>query len=138
MANNYWLGRKMSEAHKRAISNGVKKNLPSTAFEKGKHFHPITEFKKGQTENDKNINWKGDKVGYFALHNWISRKLGKANKCEANPKHTLTAIRFEWANISNKYLRDFNDWIQLCKSCHMKFDNVTQRAWETRKGATFL
>jgi hypothetical protein len=29
---------------------------------------------------------------------------------------------FQWANISKKYLRDFSDWMQLCASCHAKYD----------------
>jgi len=30
--------------------------------------------------------------------------------------------RYEWANISGEYKRDVSDYIQLCPSCHRKFD----------------
>ena len=85
----------------------------------GKHYSLDTEFKKENVEGEKNVNWKGDEVGYYALHQWIQRKLGKATKCEyCNKEHN----RIHWANISGKYKRDLDDWIQLCPSCHIYFD----------------
>lgn len=68
-------------------------------------------------------NYKGDNAGYFAIHNWIRKKLGSPKKCEhcktENPK-----TRYEWANISRKNKREPSDWIRLCKKCHSKFDEV--------------
>ncbi len=107
-------GKPLSLAHRRAISEGIKRHLPKTAWQKGQHFSPQTEFKKGQTAGEKNHWWKGDKVGYFALHNWIQRK-------------------FEWANKSGEYKRDLTDWIRLCTPCHAKYDDYVNKAWITRK-----
>ena len=36
--------------------------------------------------------------------------------------------RFEWANISGEYKRDLNDWMNLCVSCHKKYDYTGQKA----------
>jgi len=80
----------------------------------------LTEFKKGHGLKEENVNWKGDKVGYHALHSWVNRKLGKPNKCEICG--TETAKNYEWANKNHKYKRDLNDWIRLCRFCHRKFD----------------
>ncbi len=69
----------------------------------------------------KNSNsWKGDKVGYFALHDWVRKQLGKPKKCE----HCgiSKAKKFEWANKSGEYKREIGDWIRLCTSCHLKYD----------------
>lgn len=74
--------------------------------------------------------WKGDKVGYGALHTWIQHKLGKPRKCE--DCKSITALRYEWANISGKYSRDLSDWKRLCKSCHIKFDNSINKGWKTK------
>jgi len=64
-------------------------------------------------------NWVGDKVSYSALHIWVRRNLGKPNKCE----HCgVTEGTFEWANKSHNYKRDLEDWIRLCKKCHIKYD----------------
>lgn len=71
---------------------------------------------------ENNLNWKGDNVGYHALHNWVSRNLGTPNICEHCGKSGLKGRYIDWANKSQKYLRDLSDWIRLCKSCHKIYD----------------
>lgn len=68
-------------------------------------------------------NWKGDKVGYWALHSWVYRNWGKPKKCEkCNRKEKL-----EWANITGIYSREKEDWMQLCKYCHRKIDAINPK-----------
>lgn len=86
--------------------------------QKGKHLSLRTEFKKGENQDKKNINWRGNNVGYYALHTWVIRKLGKASichKCGSDKK-------VQWANKSWEYKRDINDWIELCFKCHRIYD----------------
>lgn len=71
-------------------------------------------------KGSKNHQWKGDRVGYSALHKWINNYLTKPNQCALC--ETTVSSRFEWANVSGKYLRNFSDWFYLCKSCHTKYD----------------
>ena len=66
---------------------------------------------------NKNPNWKGREITYMGLHTWIKRKYHLPKVCEKCGKK-----KPEWANKSGKYLRDRNDWIPLCRSCHMKYD----------------
>ena len=76
-------------------------------------------------------HWKGDKVGYTGLHIWIKQWYGNPISCEhcgvQGKKVFSGGNRYrwtiEWANISGDYLRDRNDFIGLCKSCHMRFDS---------------
>jgi len=78
--------------------------------------------------------WKGNHVGYKCLHKWINRWYGKADKCD-NPNCSHESKRFHWANKTGKYLRDINDWIKLCSSCHAKFDKINigrSRDWHGR------
>lgn len=70
-----------------------------------------------------NHKWKGDEVGYFGLHNWVRRTLGKPNKCEHCNDISLNGRQYHWANKSQKYLRDKDDWIRLCVKCHKKYDS---------------
>ena len=76
---------------------------------------------------DKHYNWKGDKVGYRALHTWVEKKLGKpsfCNFCErTEPPEGKGHKRsyFQWANVSQEYKRDIYDWVRLCYLCHNKF-----------------
>jgi len=63
----------------------------------------------------KNPMWKGDKVGYFSLHEWIKRYKPQPKLCEICKKKPS----YDLANKSGKYLRDLTDWEYLCRSCHM-------------------
>ena len=64
--------------------------------------------------------WRGDKVGKSALHNWVEKHRGKPRKCEHCK--TTKAKCFDWANISQEYKRDLDDWVRLCRKCHSAFD----------------
>lgn len=79
-------------------------------------------FKEGQTLGERNGMWKGDDVGYHAVHDWIKRWYGRPQVCEHCPAKDLGGKRHQWANISRKYKRERSDWIRLCASCHYKFD----------------
>jgi len=75
---------------------------------------------KGKRTGESNQEWKGDRVQYRALHNWVNRWKGKANSCSNDLNHKST--RFHWANISQEYKRELNDWINLCPRCHKQYD----------------
>ena len=70
---------------------------------------------------EKNHRWRGDKVGYYGLHTWVQRQLGKALKCQ----NCGNIEKVEWANKNHKYERNLEDWIQLCYKCHRKYDSKT-------------
>ena len=98
-------------------TNGICKPN-SGSFIKGEHRSKDTEFKKGQLFGENHHNWKGSDVGYFALHTWVYRNLGKATKCNKCGSEK----NVQWANKSRKYLRNINDWLQLCIKCHNEYD----------------
>ena len=83
-----------------------------------------------QSEKD-NYNWKGYNIGYSGLHVWVEKHLGKPRKC--SHCGTTAAKKFEWANISKQYKRNLTDWIRLCTSCHVKFDDKNNKGWITRR-----
>lgn len=62
--------------------------------------------------------WKGDEVGYGALHDWIKSRKPKPELCEECSKRKV----YDLANISGEYKRDINDFRWLCRKCHMKED----------------
>lgn len=65
--------------------------------------------------------WKGETVGYFGVHDWITKHFGQPTKCEHcgldDPQR-----KYHWANLSQKYVRDIKDWIRMCVSCHRLYD----------------
>lgn len=82
--------------------------------------------------DDKHPNWKGDDVGYNAIHTWIQRKLGKAYKC-VKCDGTKGSKRYEWANLDGKYTRDVTTWSMLCSKCHHEHDDIANRGWKTKR-----
>lgn len=80
---------------------------------------------------ENNKSWKGDKVGYEALHDWIRRIKGTPKKCEICG--TTNAKKYEWANISKKYIRDINDWKRVCTKCHNLYDKTGEKMKRIRK-----
>ena len=80
-------------------------------------------------------NWKGSKVGYRALHDWITRHKTKPELCEECQKQPPMDL----ANISGLYHRDINDYRYLCRSCHMILDGrlerlqIANKKWRNRK-----
>lgn len=84
-----------------------------------------TSFKKGHNTWNKNIktgiiphNYKGNDVGYDALHDWVKKYRGKATQCE----NCGSDKNVQWANKSHDYKRDLSDWLSLCRKCHMAYD----------------
>jgi len=67
------------------------------------------------------VHWKGNKVGYRALHSWIQRKLGKAIKCSVCGKE-YNGHKIHWANKDHKYRRILTDYFQSCSKCHGEYD----------------
>jgi hypothetical protein len=91
-----------------------------TSFKKGhKTRNP---FKSEQVSGPNNVKWKGDKVGYDGLHDWISYHYGKPHYCEFCERTELPHRSYNWANKTGKYTRDRDDWMRLCVSCHKKYD----------------
>lgn len=89
---------------------------------KGKHFSPSTEFKKGENKGMDNIMWAGDKVKYAGVHMWMVANYGNPSTCEHCKKENLFGRYIDWANKDHKYTRKREDWMRLCKSCHKKYD----------------
>jgi len=78
----------------------------------------IVRRKKPELSNEKSHLWK-ENVGYRAIHLWVIKNKGKANKCSHCGANTG---KIEWANIDHKYRRNLDDYIQLCTSCHRDYD----------------
>jgi len=120
-----FLGRKHNKETRRKISlAGIgRKNSPETI-----------EKRVSQFRGSKSVEWKGQAVGYRALHKWVEKLRGKAFFCEdcgrtESPKgKDARRNYFQWANISHHYLRILEDWKQLCYKCHKQFDMAHRKA----------
>jgi hypothetical protein len=85
----------------------------------GKHETEKTKLKISVANSgSQNGMWKGDKVGYFSIHDWARKRKPKPNLCENCDQQPPRDL----ANISGLYLRDINDYRWLCRKCHMRLD----------------
>lgn len=80
-------------------------------------------------KDDKHANWKGDKVSYSGLHKWVAARLGKPMECEFCGYKSENPKEIHWANKSQEYKRDLDDWLRLCAGCHRQYD----ANWEKHK-----
>ena len=66
---------------------------------------------------ERNPMWKGDRVQYGQLHNWIRARIPKPALCQLCCKEPPR-------DLANKgdYTRDLSNWWWLCRRCHMRED----------------
>lgn len=123
------IGVPLSKEHKNRISIGNSgKKKPQFSEE---HKRNLGLSRVGKFVGDKSPSWKGDNVGYYGLHQWVYKTLGKPHVCSYCG--TKESYRFEWANISGEYKRDIKDWVRLCVKCHRKKDDNVNKMWMTIK-----
>ncbi len=95
-------------------SSGVEKDRP-------------VDDKRGRVSGSDHPNWKGDDASYSAIHNWVRRQKGEPSLCEGCG--ATESKRFEWSSIGHEYLRSVDNWIRLCKSCHLRYEY--EMGWRT-------
>ena len=73
---------------------------------------------------------------YNAVHYWLAFNYGKACKCES--KNCLKkSTNYQWAKLKDKeYNFDRNNFIQMCRSCHAKYDWTEEAKEMLRKRST--
>ena len=114
--------KKMSRAHKKLFKSGISK---PTRWNKGLTKETDEKVKKNAIEIKRScrfgvlhLNWKGDEVSYRALHSWVRRHKTKPKFCEVCKTNEPKDV----ANKSGSYKRDVEDYIWICRKCHMKSD----------------
>lgn len=72
--------------------------------------------------------WKfPESPGYGTLHQWIAKEYGKAKKCEGKSCSRKSKV-YDWALREGKlYEWKIKNYIQLCRSCHKKYDYIKTR-----------
>jgi len=111
-------GKIFTEEHRKKLSKAKLRN--PQRFWLGKHF---SKKHRDKISGENNHSWKGDQVGYTALHLWIRRHKTKPELCEDCHKYPP----YDVANISGEYKRDINDFEWLCRKCHIKKDNRLEK-----------
>ena len=129
----YWLKkfgietRNYSQAQKQAYTKGRE-----TPFHKNHKINKGREpwnkgLKKEYSINsgENNPAWKGDKVGYHALHRYIEKRKNKPEECEICNKKREIELSFD--HRLGNYTRNTEDYKYVCITCHRKFEKLIGR-----------
>jgi len=96
----------------------------------GSYAPEVNERRRQALWREKSPNWKGDNISYSQAHLWLREHYVKTGRCRKCRKKKFT----EWAlKKGHKYTRHKKDYMELCRSCHKKYDEVHKRGWITRK-----
>jgi hypothetical protein len=77
-----------------------------------------SESMKGKNKGNKNGMWK-DSPKYAALHLWVRNHLPQPEYCQ----ECIQVPPYDLANVTGIYNRELDNWLYLCRKCHMKSDN---------------
>jgi hypothetical protein len=99
-----------AEVYGTNLRQGMQRSCGCLRVESAQRFHPRADVD--------HPRWKGEGASYAAKHGWVKRHKQKTGSCAYCSAMRLT----DWANISGQYLRDLNDYIELCKRCHYRLD----------------
>ena len=73
---------------------------------------------------------------YHAIHKWLIKHFGKANKCE-NPTCEKKSKRYQWTLIKDKkHFHNRTHYRMLCQNCHRQYDDNKQ--WRNNISRTSL
>jgi len=75
-------------------------------------------------------HWRWSKTPTVsAIHRWLNRWYGRANKCENNKHDNSKPVKkFDYALIKGKpYAKNRKHFKMLCRACHIKYDWTIQR-----------
>ena len=110
-------GQKRSEKVKKKLSD-IRKKLWAKP-----------EFKQRFSGENSHL-WKGDKAGYWAMHDWVKSKKGNpvcCEKCGKVGKKVGRNWNIDWANKKHNYLRNLDDYVGLCQKCHRQYDLLNNK-----------
>ena len=113
------------------MENTATHKMTQTAWNKGltkNNNSSVKQISKAKL-GSKNPNWKGNKVGYSALHLWLKR-----NNIVPKPKFCEKCGENKPFDLANKGIYDRNpkNWWWLCRKCHMESDGRTTKLKERR------
>lgn len=105
--------------HRKPRPSGLKYNYvrPNPIWEtlKGKPWG--TPFPKGHRPANAG---RLESSSYWSIHNWVRNTYAHKDVCE----HCQQKKKLDWANRTGEYTLKRDDWMSLCRSCHLKYDKA--------------
>ncbi len=87
---------------------------------------PVRFVRGHSIRNDRAPWFKGDAVGYRAVHTYLSKHFPKSGTCD----ECHEAKRTDYALIKGReYSRNREDYRELCRRCHIVYDGIGGSRW---------
>src|SRR5215469_10822630 len=105
-------------------TNIAKRNDPRHGHVKGQ---PVRFIHGHSARGENHGAWTGDKGAYHTIHAWLRKhypKTGICDECGEKGRHTEFALTHGRA-----YSRNREDYRELCKRCHNRYDEVGGSRW---------
>lgn len=84
---------------------------------------------------ESNGQWKGEKVSYSSLHQWINYNYAKPDNCPYCGKKA----KLDLCNISGEYNRNLENWTHMCRQCHSCYDrDATPKPKRTKRHEYYI
>lgn len=78
------------------------------------------EAARAATTGELNVRWAGENVGYAGIHKYLADHFPKTRRCD---NCQSADVPTDYALIHGRdYSRDREDYLELCRSCHMHYD----------------
>ena len=76
---------------------------------------------------EKSPTWKGEDISYTGIHMRLRRYLGPAKKCVFCGVMKNKTKNVDWAHNGGESFKELENYIQMCKSCHKRYDLILGR-----------
>ena len=122
--NNHTILNRMNEYN--IPIRSISETLIGNQRRKGKKHSEETKKKMSEIkQKEKSTAWKGDNVGYRALHDYIRKYKPKPEYCTICNEY---GKKLHCCSIDHTYTRNLEDWIYLCVKCHSLFDKYRKES----------
>lgn len=74
-------------------------------------------------EGSRGGQWVGDMAQYKTIHQRIKRARGVAAMCELRESVGCSSRKYEWSHVHETDPYNVENYRQLCKSCHITYDD---------------
>lgn len=98
------------------------------------------ELAKKLKDASKNGRWKGETASYVSKHQFLTRNFGKPKQCSMcwviGRKEKGSRWSIHWAKkIGQEYTHNREDYLELCRVCHGKYDMTDKKRAKLREMA---
>ena len=74
------------------------------------------------------------KETYPNIHYWVRKHKDYPNFCASCER---SGVRLEWSNVDHRYRLELDDYVALCRKCHVRYDFDSGLVDKKKRYATY-